>query len=79
MKRRTFLISCATAGLAAGGPRPWKNSVLAAPATLMNAADSSLVGQPVDLAPYGEWQSWLCPEATRLLEPWLGEAGQHFT
>jgi hypothetical protein len=68
MRRRTFLTNCATAGLLATvEPRGQAISAVSIPVG-SSRPDGLAPGQPVNLASYGELQSWLAPSMMSLLQ-----------
>ncbi|MGH9325531.1 MAG: hypothetical protein ACRD2B_02395, partial [Terriglobia bacterium] len=66
MHRRKFLTNCASAALL-GSTGPWGKPAGGPIPQSPSGLDALAVGQPVNLASYGELQSWLSPPATPLL------------
>lgn len=68
MHRRQFITNCASAVILAGAPE-WDKFLAASPAPqIPSGLNAVAAGQPVNLASYGELQSWLSPSATPLLQ-----------
>lgn len=70
MNRRRFFSDCGISGLFAGVASWWPeqpSSVAAAPQSVLSVPD---VGQPVDLGRFGEWKSWISPEASEKVRDW---------
>ena len=74
MNRRHFLFSCATTvALWEQGWVRGEAGHLGLPGSLPTDLSESSVGKPSNLAPFGEMQSWLSPEATPLLQKQMAE------
>ena len=69
MNRRRFLSNTATS-LLVGGRAWWPVPSLGLEPAPLTELDESVVGKPVDLGRYGEWKSWLSPEASAQLREW---------
>jgi hypothetical protein len=72
MNRRTFLASCALIAPQLSVPRFWWKGGPQAGPRLPNQ-DAPAIGQPVNLAQFGELKSWMSPEATLLPAQFWGE------
>jgi hypothetical protein len=67
MNRRDFIINSAAAVM--GSEKIWARTLDEAPAqTLTPGVDESLDGKPANLARFGEFQSWITPEATPAIQ-----------
>jgi hypothetical protein len=74
MNRRKFLYSCATT--VALWQERWmrgESGVISPFESLHTDLNESIVGNPCNLALFGEMQSWLSPEATPLLQKQMAE------
>jgi len=68
VNRRHFLSYSATAAVLSGSNLLWGHSAFSRGLPENVTPDGSMAGKPVNLAAYGELQSWLNPEATPTLE-----------
>lgn len=79
MNRRKFLSNCAAATVLSGSRLLYGSTLLGEGMPQNLNADGSLVGQPVDLAAFGELRSWISPEVTPYLESHSITAGKNGT
>ena len=72
MNRRSFLFSSASTILVSAGPLKAWGTFRDTSDAKNEGAYEALLGQPADLASFGDLQSWISPESTRLIRKSLG-------